>query len=571
MSSRPSTSPATQESRAALNSSSSEEFVDIASQLAYAFRHASSFFAVLRGPDLVFETANDAYYQVLGRSDIIGKSVFDAIPEVKGHGFEEILAGVMESGIPYVGREVQVELQRRPGGPMERRAFDFTYLPLMNAGGCPRGIIVHGQDVTDRVRDRMALEKARDHAERLYGFTTALSNAPTLTAVADAAISASKSAFPDSAGTIIARRTADGDEVEIFAVSELPGQIFENWRRFPLSTDAPLSEAVRTSQLVSLESPRAWEERYPHLVQLLAETGHRAQIVAPLVAAGASIGSIGIAFDSDRVFTDDDKQLAVSLGHQCAVAMERARLFELEKEARTAAETASRFKSEFLAGMSHELRTPLNAIGGYAELLEMGIHGPVTEEQRVALDRIQASRRHVQGLIDSVLELSRIEVGAIRYTIEPVPLSEAISVCEALTAPQMRSKGLHYSRQGTAGCVTVSADAEKLRQIILNLLTNAVKYTSAGGSISLSVECDGEVVAVKVSDTGTGIDAAKLEVIFQPFVQLNASTAATGGVGLGLAISRNLARGMGGELKATSEPGKGSSFTLTLPAFEPQS
>jgi signal transduction histidine kinase len=195
----------------------------------------------------------------------------------------------------------------------------------------------------------------------------------------------------------------------------------------------------------------------------------------------------------------------------------------------------------------------------------MGIHGPVTPEQKTALDRIQASKRHLQGLIDGVLELTRIEAGAVRYTIEPVAFGEVISTCEMLTAPQIAAKRLTYRRTPSVDDVTVLADAEKLRQILLNMLTNAVKYTPSGGEIELDLNISDEMVALSVIDTGRGIAADMIEVIFEPFVQLHQTAASQSGVGLGLAISRTLARGMGGDLTVTSTTGKGSCFTLSIP------
>jgi signal transduction histidine kinase len=536
----------------------------LSAHLADAFQHAPSFFAILQGPDLVYEAVNEAYYEIVGSRELIGRTVFDALPELKDKGFEKILAQVMESGVPYVGREVHVHLQRTPGGPREERIVDFTYLPLTRSGDMNGGIIVHGHDVTESVRARLALEAARDRAEQLYRFTANLSVAPTLVEVADAAIAGCRVAFPRSVGTIITRRTSDGESLEILAVSDLPGQIFENWRRFPASSHSPVAEAVRNAELIVLESLAAWQSRYPDLVPLAVETGHRAQIIAPLVVAGDCIGAIGIAFDEDRHFSDEEKQYAASIGQQCAIAMERARLFELEQEARKAAEKASGYKSQFLAGLSHELRTPLNAIGGYTDLIEMGIHGLVTPAQKTALDRIQASKRHLQGLIDGVLELTRIEAGAVHYAIEPVALDEIVSTCEMLTAPQIASKGLIYRRVSPID-VRVLADAEKLRQIVLNMLTNAVKYTNAGGEIELDSRLADGMVVLSVSDTGRGIASDMIEIIFEPFVQLHQTAAAQSGVGLGLAISRNLARGMGGDLTVTSTVERGSCFSLSIP------
>lgn len=238
--------------------------------------------------------------------------------------------------------------------------------------------------------------------------------------------------------------------------------------------------------------------------------------------------------------------------------------------ARGVAEAASRSKGEFLAIMSHELRTPLTSIAGYTELLEMGLRGPVTPQQREDLHRIHQSEQHLLRLIDEVLDYARIEAGRIQFHPSDVRVAGAVASVEPLIAPQIRAKGLQFSTIACDPRVFVRADPEKLQQILLNLLSNAVKFTETGGEEGrrIEIECteNGDHALVRVVDWGIGIPADKLESIFLPFVQVDTRlTRVHRGTGLGLAISRDLARGMGGELWAESTLGRGSTFTLSLP------
>lgn len=250
------------------------------------------------------------------------------------------------------------------------------------------------------------------------------------------------------------------------------------------------------------------------------------------------------------------------------------------ESARVAAETANRAKSEFLAAMSHELRTPLNAIAGHAQLMEMGLHGPVSPEQREALTRIQRSEAHLLALINDVLNFAKLEAGRVEYHIEAVPLLEVVSEVLPMLAPQLAAKDLHTD-VNVAPEVIVRADREKVQQILINLLSNAMKFTDSGGRVSivtssvpgntslLASKNSGKLVSLLVSDTGIGIPPEKQEEIFDPFVQVHRNlTQPIEGTGLGLAISRDLARAMGGDLTVQSEPGVGSAFTLTLPVME---
>jgi signal transduction histidine kinase len=217
--------------------------------------------------------------------------------------------------------------------------------------------------------------------------------------------------------------------------------------------------------------------------------------------------------------------------------------------------------------MSHELRTPLNAIGGFAELIDMGIQGPVTEVQRIGLGRIKANQRHLLTLISDILNFARIESGRVEYRLEELPLAPVLMEVADMLSATIAQKRLILRRSMSDAQVVAWADPERVRQIVMNLLMNAVKYMGVnGGTITLEIESSGGFALAHVSDTGPGIPSEKLESIFEPFVQLTDGLAERqGGVGLGLAISRDLARAMGGDLTVDSTVNQGSRFTLSLP------
>jgi signal transduction histidine kinase len=281
---------------------------------------------------------------------------------------------------------------------------------------------------------------------------------------------------------------------------------------------------------------------------------------------GAIIGARRFHWGEVRdPFSHEDNPVLDVLAQQCGQALERARLYEEERRARAEAEAANRAKGDFLAAMSHELRTPLNGIGGYVDLLDMGLRGPITEAQRADLDRIRRNQQHLLLLIEDVLSFARVEAGHLEVEDGPVAIDETLRSLEAMIFPQVALKRVRFLYESCDPSLRARGDRDRIVQIGANLLANAIKATPAGGSIVLSAAADDEHVRIRVADTGVGIPADKLDAIFSPFTQLGRSlNNPRAGAGLGLSISRGLASAMGGSLTVESTEGKGSAFTLTL-------
>ncbi|HXN76201.1 MAG TPA: ATP-binding protein [Gemmatimonadaceae bacterium] len=264
---------------------------------------------------------------------------------------------------------------------------------------------------------------------------------------------------------------------------------------------------------------------------------------------------------------EDQTNEARELAHELALTNEELRAVISEaRKAWAAADAANRSKAEFLTVMSHELRTPLNSIGGYVDLLEMELRGPLNDAQKSDLGRIKRSQHHLLGIINDILNFSRLDATEVKFDIIDVPLRALIADLDAVVSSLARTKSIAYRCDSPTAKVYARADADKLRQIMINLLSNAVKFTPEGGRVRLSCTLSEKSVSIHVEDNGPGIPRDKQEVVFQPFVQLDRGlTRTTEGTGLGLAISRGLARGMGGDVHVRSEIGVGSVFTVTVP------
>lgn len=512
--------------------------------------------------ELRVERVNAALAKVLGRT----------IEQCGGRSVAELAPALAEFLLPVLGRvlalgegvpdfEFSGEAPAAPGIP---RRWLAAFFPVQTTNGARAGVGIILRDITARYEARVREQRRTRHQETLHSLTAALAASMNAREVIAAVIAHVSDIF-GAVGSVVARITADGRQLEIVGAKGMPVDVQGEWARFPLSTPAPLAYVARTGEPLFLESDVDWELHFPELRALAEGVGHHANIVVPLMAENHPFGALGIAFTHARSFDADERALATSLGRQCALALERARLIEAEREARAEADAANQVKTQFLATMSHELRTPLNAIGGYAELLEMGIHGPVTPAQREALVRIKRSQQHLLNLVNNVLNLVKLDTHHVHFHVGDVSIEQALQFVVEATGPQLEAKRLRYEQQPCAG-LTVRADPEKLQQILINLLSNAIKFTDPGGVIAVTCAEEGQQVRIDVSDTGCGIPADQMDQVFDPFVQVDRRlNRPIEGTGLGLAISRELAHGMRGTLTASSVVGRGSTFTLRLP------
>jgi signal transduction histidine kinase len=301
-------------------------------------------------------------------------------------------------------------------------------------------------------------------------------------------------------------------------------------------------------------------------------------MVVPLKAREQLLGAITfVSADPECIYTPKDLLFAEDLAGRIAMGMDNARLYSEAEHAReeavaavARAALADRAKTDFLATMSHELRTPLNAIAGYAELLELGMRGPVTDQQREAISRIRKSEQHLLGIVNDILMFAKTETGRIPLNLEVTPVGPAIEAVVFLVGPMLAANEIKFVHVESDSNLSVIADRDRLNQILVNLLSNAAKFSPRGGAVTVRSESQEHLVAIHVQDQGTGIQDDKLEAIFEPFVQLSSGLTRTAdGSGLGLAISRELARLMGGDVSVESKVGHGSTFTLTLPMSPP--
>ena len=511
---------------------------------------------VIVGNDGCVRFANPAAQRLFGRSsgELVGTEL--GFPVVAGETTE---IDVLRPGGAVVGAELRVVHTEWEG----RLAF-----------------LVSLRDVTDR---REAEERRREveREQAARALAEAEAHRARFLAEVGAALSASLEyhetlrtlagmAVPELGDwCVIDVLEGDGRLVRVASAHADPEKeplLEELVRRFPpdVGSALPGAAALRAGRPVfQARATPAWLREVaqgPDHLHLLRRLGVHSLMAVPLVARAETVGAITFVC-ADRVFSATDLALAEDFAQRAAASVSNARLYE-------AAQEASRAKSEFLAVMSHELRTPLNAITGYADLLQAGVAGPLSEKQAEQLDRIKVSARHLVGVIEEILTFSRMETGQERVRMERTDLRLLVREAGELLAGAAREQGLEYQVRVPDEPTWVETDPDKVRQVLRNLLTNAVKFTE-GGSVTVEGIRDGAHHMVRVTDTGIGIAPEFRERIFDPFWQVEQSARReVGGTGLGLAVARGLAEMLRGELRVESTPGEGSTFTLALPAAD---
>ncbi|MFL5486932.1 MAG: GAF domain-containing sensor histidine kinase [Gemmatimonadaceae bacterium] len=412
---------------------------------------------------------------------------------------------------------------------------------------------------------------------RLQRITATLSNTVTQDGVADCVLREAIVALECDSGAVVVK-AEEGEELALIRESGSLDPVMRSFRdtHLPLS-NGPYAEAVKRGVPIYLESYEAMIARYPAFQNVTKLESRGAWIFLPLEIGGQAVGALAFGFTGPRRFSLVDRHFTDTVSRYCAQALDRVRLrisaaaaLAEAREARMMAEHANNAKTLFLRGMSHELRTPLNAIAGYTEILEMGIRGSINPEQAKDLGRIKRAAAYLLRLINDVLSVARLE-GARPLNVISIAVNPMLAEVDGLCALQAKAKGLILTVTPSAHEFLVAADAERFQQILLNLVINATKFTAKGGSIDVTCDGDDCMVQIRVTDTGVGVPLADIDRVFEPFVQIDRhlTIAAQQGVGLGLSISRELARAMHGDLTLQSEEGVGSTFTLALPVALP--
>lgn len=498
------------------------------------FEQAPAAICILRGPDLTFEFVNTQYQHLAGRLGITGKPLLEALPELAGQGFDDLLRKVMATNEVFLGKEVLVKLAAEAG---DERSFQeiyctFIYSPLRDSLGVTDGVIAFVLDVTDQVMkgrraDALALQVQRSDAE----FRTLAESMPQL----------AWSAQPDGFIDWYNRRWYE-------YTGTVPADM-EGWG-WQSVHDPALIETVMERWKAALAEGADFEMEFPLRRGDGVFRWHLTRAVPLRDEAGNILRWFGTNTD-----IDDARRAST----------ERAALLIISQGERERAEAANRAKDEFLATASHELRTPLNAILGWARLLRGGQLDEASKSRGVEV--IERNARAQIRLIEDILDASRIITGKLQIESVALDIEELVQRAVDTVRPAAAAKKISVTVRLEARSLIVLGDPERLQQVVWNLVSNAIKFTPAGGTVEVTLSPIGSQVELRVADTGQGIPLDFLPYVFERFRQAESSSArGHGGLGLGLALVRHLVEAHGGSVRAESAgSGQGATFTCRLP------
>jgi signal transduction histidine kinase/ActR/RegA family two-component response regulator len=517
------------------------------------------------GPQLI-NIYNDAYVPMLGKRHprALGRPARESWNDIWAVIGPQADA-VMKRRMSTWNERVKLVMERN--GFAEDTWFTWSYSPIIDEHGNVGGLFCAVTEETQRVRAETERNNAAQHVAQLHAVTAALSGAMTSEQVAHVAVEQGVAALGASAGSLLLLAEG-GKSLEMAGYVGYAAEIMTPWKNIPLEAPVPLTEAVRSGQAIYLHSPQERLERYPVLRDVKARNETVSSACVPLMIADKAVGVMGLSFDCAHPFAAGDREFILSLARQCAQALERARLFEAEREARAEAERASGAKDEFLAALSHELRTPLTPVLLTVSLMEASANLPSNLREDLA-----SIRRNVElesRLISDLLDLTRISKGKLQLEERDVDLHlvirSAADICQ-------REASAKLTLDLAAARHSVRGDTTRLQQVFWNLINNAIKFTPADGTITVRSENPGggdETIRVSVTDSGVGIDASVLPKLFNAFEQGEVrALRQQAGLGLGLAISRKLAEAHGGTITAHSDGrGCGATFCVELPLVQ---
>jgi signal transduction histidine kinase/HAMP domain-containing protein len=463
----------------------------------------------------------------------------------------------LEEGARRIGAgELEQQIEVRTGDELEALANQFNRM----TGKLRESYAGLEHKVDERTRElKNSLEQQTAISEILRVISSSPTDVqPVLNAIAERA-----ARLCDASAASI--HLADRDQLRhVASQGSLPSQSADV-DMLPISRDSMSGRALLERKTIHVRDMMAEGAEYPLSHEFAVRFGHRTMLVTPLYREGQPFGTILLRRPEVRPFNDREIALLQTFGDQAAIALENVRLFEEIQEKSRQVEIASQHKMQFLANMSHELRTPLNAILGYSELLFDGIYGALGDRAKGVLERVQHNGKHLLGLINDVLDLSKMDAGQLTLTFEAYSMSALVKSTLASTESLARAKGLPLECVIADGLPPGWGDERRLAQVLLNIVGNAIKFTDQGKVEVVATAAD-DKYSVDVRDSGPGIAEADQARIFDEFQQVDvSSTRRKGGTGLGLAIARRIVEMHGGTISVVSKLGAGSTFHVVLP------